>query len=239
MLSFYMNHYIYGHHTVEAAIANKNRVIYELICLRQHAQKYQELLKQHKRQIKISIMDDMRQLRFLDDCVHQGVCMSVKVSVPTEIMDAKRILLLDQIKDIRNIGAIIRSAAAFGINQIVYVKANTADLYDMKNYALLAKAASGACEHVSLIGVTNLARTMDELKKRDFWIIGLDESGKDIEQYVDLDKVALIVGCEGEGLRRLTRDKCDMCCKISTQDSFPCLNASVAAGLAMYVMRVK
>lgn len=234
-----MNHYIYGHHTVEAAIANSKRVIYELICLRQHVQKYQELCKQYNRKIQINVIDDMRQLRFLDDCVHQGVCLSIKLTVSTEILDASRILLLDQIKDIRNIGAIIRSAAAFGINQIVYVKSNTADLYDVKNYALLAKSASGACEQVALVGVTNLARTMDELKKRGFWLMGLDESGKDIETYADLDKVALIVGCEGDGLRRLTREKCDVCCKISTQDTFPCLNASVAAGLAMYVMRVK
>ncbi len=233
-----MNHYIYGHHTVEAAIANKDRTIYELICLKQHEKKYQELLKQYNRQIKPKVINDMRELRFLEGCVHQGVCMSVKVTVPHEIQDAKRILMLDQIKDIRNIGAIIRSAAAFGVHQIVYVKSHTADIYDAQNYALLAKAASGACEHVTLIGVTNLARTIDELKKRDFWIMGLDETGKDIESCTDLDKVALIVGCEGDGLRRLTRDKCDVYCKIPTYASFPCLNASVAASVAMYVMRV-
>ena len=242
MIHFYM-HYIYGNHTVEAAINNKNRVIYELVCLPQHEQHYRSLLYSTNRSktCKLRIVKSFHQLGIagLQDTVHQGVCAFIKLIPISEISTdhINRILILDQIKDIRNIGAIIRSAAAMNVTQIIYTKSHTLDIYDPKHYSLLAKSASGACEHVNLIGVTNLSRCIEDLKKRDFWIIGLDESGQDIESFVDMPKIAMIVGCEGDGLRRLTLEKCDLCCKINTNPTFPCLNASVAASLAMYVLR--
>lgn len=236
-------YYIYGHHSVEAALKNVNRVVGEVVCLPQHEKRYSELVKSvgKGKSCKVSVVQSFHQLGIsgLSEVVHQGVCAFVRVVQPSEIADAERVLVLDQIKDVRNIGAIVRSAAAMRVSQIIYAKSQTMDIYEPKNYALLAKAASGACEHVSLIGVTNLARCIDELKKRGFWVIGLDENGKDIEGFADMDKIAMVIGCEGDGLRRLTLEKCDLCCKINTNEVFPCLNASVAASLAMYVLRKK
>ncbi len=227
-------YYIYGHHSVEEAIKNKNREIISLICLPQYEQKYTQLLKDNNRRIRIEIS---KNLMFLGDCVNQGVCIEVSVKQVTEILDARRVLMLDQIRDVRNLGAIMRSAAAMNIKQIIYTKSQTMDIYDVKNYAILAKAASGACEHVELVCVTNLSRCIEDLKKRGFWIMGLDETGKDIEECKNIDKLIIIIGAEGDGLRRLTLEKCDFCCKINTNPNFPCLNASVAASLAMYVLK--
>ena len=227
-------HYIYGHHSVEEAIKNPRRKIQGLYCFRQHVDKYKRMLKENnKRDVAMSIVDRIDHLK---GAIHQGVYIDIVLDRKKEInSQTKKILILDQLQDIRNIGAIIRSAAAFDFTQVVYIKSASVDLYDKANYSFLAKAASGACEYVDLIEVPNLARCIDKLKTEGFWIAGLDERGKDIKTSLSgIEKIALIIGTEGAGLRKLTKDKCDFLCKLGTSTQFPCLNASVAASVAMY-----
>jgi 23S rRNA (guanosine2251-2'-O)-methyltransferase len=147
-----------------------------------------------------------------------------------ELDTKKNILLLDQIVDPRNLGAIIRIAAAFSIEDIIITKQ-----FKPKDISLIAKASSGGLEYVSLIEVTNLSRTIEQVKEIGYWVAGLDSDAIfDIQELKDSKKVAIIMGEEGKGLRRLTREKCDQMYKIKTLGKITSLNVSTAAAIALY-----
>lgn len=174
----------------------------------------------------------------LPGAVHQGVALDA-APLPETSLEAllatapKLLLLLDQVTDPHNVGAILRSAAAFGADAVLLT-----DRHAPGQGGVLAKTASGALEHVPLITVVNLARTMATLRDAGFWCIGLAEEGaQDIAAHDLSGKTALVLGAEGEGLRRLTRERCDALARLPTQGAIGSLNVSNAAAVALYEVK--
>lgn len=171
--------------------------------------------------------------------VHQGIAAQVDALEEPDIEDIvrateghenARVVVLDQVTDPHNVGAVVRSAAAFGAAAVVVPERNSPS-----QNATLAKAASGAIERVPLVRVVNLARALDRLKKAGFWCIGLDAAATKAMHEADLTgKIALVLGAEGEGLRRLTREHCDLMVRIPIMKGMESLNVSNAAAVALY-----
>lgn len=187
---------------------------------------------------KLKPETDIRALEKLlpKDAVHQGAAALVHpLAEPPlhELYDAKLLLLLDQVTDPHNVGAILRSAAAFGASAVI-----ATDDHAAPENGALAKAACGALDIVPYIKITNLAATLEELKKQQFWCIGLEGDTKlTIDKARTYDKKALVLGAEGKGLRRLTAEKCDLLVKIPIQPAMESLNVSNAAAVALYALQ--
>lgn len=146
---------------------------------------------------------------------------------------ASVVLVLDQVTDPHNVGAILRSASALGADAVIMTERNAPT-----ETGVLAKSASGALEHIPQIHVVNIARALDALREEGFWIIGLAEEGEKDLQHANLTgKTALIMGAEGSGLRHLTRQKCDLLARLPTQGPIGSLNVSNAAAIALYETR--
>jgi 23S rRNA (guanosine2251-2'-O)-methyltransferase len=171
--------------------------------------------------------------------VHQGWALEVE-PLPQPDLDAvlRRaaaseravVVLLDQVTDPHNVGAILRSAAAFGALAVIIAEHGAARVT-----GTLGKAASGALELVPLLRVVNLARTIDRLKDAGFWSCGLDEGAPQALASLDFGpRVALVLGSEGGGLRRLVRERCDYLARLPTGPQMPGLNVSNAAAIALY-----
>jgi 23S rRNA (guanosine2251-2'-O)-methyltransferase len=173
------------------------------------------------------------------ESVHQGVAAQVDPLPETEVEDLVArlgdrsdcvLIVLDQVTDPHNVGAILRSAAAFGAVGVVLTERHAAP-----ETGTLAKAASGALEVVPLIRVANLARAMEQLKEAGFWCAGLAAEGQKTLAEARLSgRVALCLGAEGAGLRRLTRAHCDLLVKLPTRGPIDHLNVSNAAAVALY-----
>jgi 23S rRNA (guanosine2251-2'-O)-methyltransferase len=144
--------------------------------------------------------------------------------------DDALVLALDQVTDPHNVGAILRTAAAFGAAGVIVTERHAP-----ADTGVLAKAASGGLEIVPLLRAVNLARTLEQLKEAGFWLYGLDERGDTPIGALDLKgRVCIVLGTEGEGLRRLTAEKCDRLVTIPTQAALAALNVSNAAAVAAY-----
>jgi len=175
------------------------------------------------------------------DAVHQGLALEVDPLEAADLDDVLRavhgaaravIVVLDQVSDPQNVGAVLRAAAAFGACGVI-VAAHGAP----PATGALAKAASGALELVPLVEEVNLSRALDRLKDAGFWCCGLDERAP--EQIAALDpgpRVALVLGAEGSGLRRLVREHCDQLARLPTSAAMPSLNVSTAAAVALYAV---
>lgn len=156
-------------------------------------------------------------------------------SIDDILLEAKNsvfplILILDEIQDPHNVGAILRSAECSGVNGIILTKHHSATIT-----STVTKVSAGATEHIKICQVNNLARTIDELKKKGFWIVG--SSLENAKPYTDIDykiPIALIVGNEEKGIRKLTASKCDFLVKIPMSGKIQSLNVSVAAGIILF-----
>ena len=171
--------------------------------------------------------------------VHQGIAVLVE-SLPEpdldEVLDRladapnAAILLLDQVTDPQNVGAVLRSAAAFGAAAVLTQRHHAPPMS-----GALAKAASGAVEHVALVRVGNLAQAIERLKESRFWCVALDGAAEQDLAAIDLaGRVALALGAEGAGLRRLTLERCDFTARLPTGRPIAQLNVSNAAAVALY-----
>ncbi|HKI55901.1 MAG TPA: 23S rRNA (guanosine(2251)-2'-O)-methyltransferase RlmB [Trueperaceae bacterium] len=178
--------------------------------------------------------------RALKTTSHQGVAAELPEPQTAALEDCfalaasrgERLLLvlLDHLTDPHNVGAIIRSAEALGAHGVVGESRHSAPLS-----AVVVKTAAGATSHLPVVQVANVAQTILELKERNVWVYGADDAGALLPDQVDWDRdAALVIGSEGEGLRRLVRERCDDTVRIPVRGRVGSLNASVAAGILIY-----
>lgn len=177
--------------------------------------------------------------RFVGDALHQGVVARVRPAKPVDEQALYRwlesaaqplILVLDGVQDPRNLGACIRTADAAGAGMVVISRSESADLT-----AVARKAASGAAEWLPVARVGNLARVLNGLKERGIWLLGADEHGDTAYHRAALaGPLGLVLGAEGAGLKRLTRESCDALVRIPMRGGVDSLNVSVASGVLLY-----
>ena len=213
--------YLYGYHTVKAALQNQNRRVQQV-----YITKAQDFPISDAKQVEAKYLD-----KLVGNVNHQGIVAQVS-SLPMGHIESvgSHVLILDQITDPQNLGAIVRSAATFGFYDIV-----VRDYEQLIDSPVMARVASGAVEHIRFVGVTNIARSIESLKEQQFWVYGLDERGaQSLRQCKFSEKVAVVIGSEGYGLRPLTQKQCDALLYIPHHKDFCVLNASHAAGIAMY-----
>tara|TARA_B100001123_G_scaffold192426_1_gene219514 strand:- start:1911 stop:2609 length:699 start_codon:yes stop_codon:yes gene_type:complete len=221
-------YWLYGQHAVQAALDNPARQVQRALATSKAADK----IRWGKQRPELTTTDDIAK-KIGGDPVHQGVALSVTALDDVhldEVMDAPRLAILDQVTDPQNIGAILRSAAAFGIAALILPKDNAPP-----ETGAMAKTACGGLEMVPLVRVTNLAKCMKELKESGHWILGMDGAAKaPISAARDYEKCVLVLGAEGSGMRRLTAENCDILVKIPMQETMESLNVSNAAAIAFY-----
>jgi len=227
--------WLYGLHAVSAALDNTQRTVHRLVATRAGEEK---LASSGQSPVRVEIVDrDTLEALLPPGAVHQGVALyaaplpSVALEdVIERAPDDACIVVLDQVTDPQNVGAIMRSAAAFGATAIVLQ-----DRHAPPVTGALAKAASGAVESLPLVRVTNLSRALDVLKTAGYWCVGLDGEADIILPDVKLDgRVGLIMGAEDSGLRRLTAENCDALARLPTSRTFGTLNVSAASAAALY-----
>jgi len=223
---------LFGVHAVEAALANPNRSVVRLLATENAAHRLAPLLAKRKLKPEDTSARDLDRL-LGPDAVHQGVALEVEPLPPTgldEVSPDGILLVLDQVTDPQNVGAALRSAAAFGAAGLVLTERNSPPLQ-----GVLAKAASGALDVVPVILVKNLAQALAEIGELGFMRVGLAEEATETLEAATLARpLALVLGAEGKGLRQLTKERCDRLCRISTQSAFGSLNVSNAAAIALH-----
>jgi len=188
----------------------------------------------------IHFVDDERLAQLAGGTTHQGVVAVVDAALPHVTLDdvfeslaePALLLVLDGVTDPQNLGACLRNADAFGAHAVVIPKDRAAGVN-----ATVAKAASGAADTIPVITVTNLARTLRELKARGVWILGADAGGENLFEADVTGPIAWVLGAEGSGLRRLTRESCDRLIGIPLSGSVESLNVAVASGICLYAAR--
>jgi 23S rRNA (guanosine2251-2'-O)-methyltransferase len=228
---------LYGLHTVKAALENPQRRIRRLMTTENALRR----LREDGAPISIEpemVRPDALAARLGPEAVHQGVLAEADPLPSPDVEDIPAqgvLLVLDQITDPHNVGAIFRSAAAFAVSAIV-----TTARHSPEATGVLAKSASGALELVPMVTVQNLARGMAALKERGFLLVGLDSSGEtDLAATPLRGPLALVLGAEGKGLRQLTRETCDHVARLDLPGAIKSLNVSNAAALALYVATTK
>jgi 23S rRNA (guanosine2251-2'-O)-methyltransferase len=236
---------IWGLHAARAAFLNPKRRITRL-WLTEAGQKLFDTVQNEARDELLKRPDAKRMER--DDLdritpsnsVHQGIVIEAEPLPDPALHDIiaadpppDLILMLDQVTDPHNVGAILRSAAAFGAGALVLTERNAPAMT-----GVLAKSASGALEVTPMIHVVNLARSLDDLREAGYWCVGLaEEGGKNLGDLDLSGRTVLVLGAEGEGLRHLTRQKCDELARLPTQGPIGSLNVSNAAAVALYEVR--
>jgi 23S rRNA (guanosine2251-2'-O)-methyltransferase len=224
---------LYGWHTVTAALANPQRRLTRLLLTENAARRLAEeniAARPEPELVRPAEID-----RLLGpDAVHQGLYAEAEPlpSPGLDTLDRRGIVLvLDQITDPHNVGAILRSAAAFGVTAII-----TTARHSPEATGVLAKSASGALELVPMITVQNLARSLTELNEHGFMTVGLDSAGGENLAALTLEApLALVLGAEGKGLRQLTRETCRVVARLDMPGAIKSLNVSNAAVLSLYL----
>jgi 23S rRNA (guanosine2251-2'-O)-methyltransferase len=224
---------MYGWHTVSAALRNPVRKVRKLLTTENAARRLAEEGVPNVNRAEIVRPHAIAE-RLLPDAVHQGLYLEVD-PLPTPAIEdleaAGLVLVLDQITDPHNVGAILRSAAAFGVRAVITTQRHSPDAT-----GALAKAASGALEHVAIINVQNLARGLTALKEKGFLTVGLDSEGEtDLAALPLRAPLALVLGAEGKGLRQLTREICDHVARIDLPGVIASLNVSNATAVALFI----
>jgi len=227
---------LYGWHTVKAALENPARHIRRLLATENAARRLTDEGVALPAPPEI-VRPDAIAAQLGPDAVHQGLLAEADPLPSPEIEELSEgiALVLDQITDPHNVGAILRSAAAFAVGAIVLTARHSPEAT-----GVLAKSASGALEHVPLVVVQNLARGLAALKERGFLLIGLDSSGESDLAALPLEApLALVLGAEGKGLRQLTRTTCDHVARLELPGAITSLNVSNAAAIGLYIATTK
>ena len=239
---------LWGRHAVAAALANPERRV-DTIFYAGRAEAPLQVIFQELSAERRALLPEPTELSAPDindkvppDAVHQGlVAIARQLDNPSleDLLDQlgettnTLLVVLDQVTDPHNVGAVLRSAAAFGAAGLI-LQTRHAPPAD----GVLAKSASGALELVPIVEVTNIARALDTLKSKGFWCVGLSGDGTIPISEARLEgNVAMVLGAEGPGLRRLPRERCDLIARLPTESSFATLNISNAAAISFYEMR--
>ena len=222
---------IYGRKPVIDAIDSGVK-IYRAYIIKQNSKIVDEIInKLKKNNIEINFVDK----RFFDkiDMNHQGVCVEAESFSYKDLSDLdkyQRLIILDQIEDPHNLGAIIRSAESFGFDGVIIPERRSASVSP-----IVYKTSAGAINNIDIIMVKNINRAIEEIKEAGFWVYGLaGEASSPIDQTDLAGKVCLVVGNEGKGISRLVRKNCDILINIPMKGFVNSLNASVASAIAMY-----
>jgi 23S rRNA (guanosine2251-2'-O)-methyltransferase len=236
----------YGYHAVESLIRREPRRVAALHVQADRQDKRMQTLCELSRNQGVSVLSCSKsELDALVSGRHQGVVAVLDQAVEAEAgglmseadlsehlskVTVPLILILDGVTDPHNLGACLRSADAAGVTAVVFPKDKSADVNDVAR-----KVASGAAETVPWVRVTNLARTIESLKQAGVWVIGTDGDAEESLYEQDLSgPCAMVLGSEGAGMRRLTRDLCDFVVKLPMAGSVSSLNVSVAAGVCLF-----
>ena len=225
---------LYGWHTVAAALANPQRQIRKLLLTENAARRLADDNIDTRVAPEI-VRPDVIDRRLGPDAVHQGLLAEAEPLVAPDIDALPQqgiVLVLDQITDPHNVGAILRTAAAFAVGAVI-----TTARHSPEATGVLAKSASGALDLVPMVTVANLARALADLKERGFLTVGLDSAGEtDLATARLSDPLALVLGAEGRGLRQLTRESCDIRARLDLPGAIKSLNVSNAAAIALYAV---
>lgn len=233
------NTWIWGTHATTATLVKRTTSIQKIMLTEQSRQKFQQILANynlssnpHIKNAHIEVVPGAKMEQMFGRN-HQGIALFVRqikfwsLNEWIDTQDQKStIIACDLIEDPHNLGAIIRTAAAFKINGILVTKDKQAPFE-----GTLAKSAAGGLEHIPIVQVVNLANAIKHLQKHFYMAFGLDERGS--TDWHICDRNIIVLGQEGKGLRELTRKSCDELISIETNKEFPTLNVSVAAGIAM------
>lgn len=229
--------WLFGLHAVAAALDNPLRKVQRLVTTSEGLAALTAMVGELPPSQTMERADLTRLLP--SGAVHQGVAMLTSALPVPGLDDCLEslagqdnvlLLVLDQVTDPHNVGAIIRSAAAFGAKAVL-----TQDRHSPEETGTLAKSASGALERLPLIRVVNIVHALDALKREGFWIAGLaGEAERSLAEANLSGRIALVLGAEGPGLRRLTREHCDLLVRLPITDAVESLNVSNAAAVALY-----
>ena len=225
---------IYGFHAVIEALKNPRRKAM-VLHITENA-----LNRLHEAMPKLPVAPRLARAEEIDrmtgsGAVHQGLALEVDGLPAGDLADLSgegTVIVLDQVTDPHNVGAILRSAAAFAAEAVIITERHAPDAI-----GVLAKTASGGLEHVPLIEVGNLAQALVKLGDLGYWRVGLDSEGpEDLEKSLATGPIALVLGAEGRGLRRLTRERCDTLARLDMPGAIKSLNVSNAAAVALAVV---
>ena len=232
---------IYGRHAVCAALENPERKIVRVMCLKENFNELKNKISENK----LVIVEKKELEKMLPrEAVHQGM-VAISEMLPSvsleEVCEEARfksachVLILDQVTDPQNVGAIIRSCAAFDTLALIVQDKNS----PQESGALL-KAAAGNFELVKVCRVTNLSRAIEKLKKEGFWAVGMDGYAQgDVASLPKDSKLAVIMGSEGSGMRRLVEESCDLTVRLPMNPKVESLNVSTAAAIVLYEINRK
>ena len=227
---------IFGIHAISEALNNERRFITSFKCTQNALPRLEAALA-----ARPEVSPEIVHRKDLDritgpDAVHQGAVMTARPLRQPNLDKIDRtgtVVLLDQVTDPHNVGAIMRSCAAFAVTALVATARHSPE-----GSAVVVKSASGAAEHVPFVKVTNLARAMEELREYGFTIVGLDSEAEDTVESLEVRQpLAIVLGAEGKGLRKLTRETCDHLARLDLPGHIQSLNVSNAAALTLYALR--
>jgi 23S rRNA (guanosine2251-2'-O)-methyltransferase len=231
---------LFGVHAVREALANPCRKIHSVYATEQSAKTYADVFSRLPGHLPPRIVTREQLDRSLPPgTVHQGVAIACdplpEIGVDDFIIAANMrprtvLVMLDQVTDPHNVGAILRSCSAFGANGMILQRMHAPELT-----GVLAKTACGAVEHVPVAYETNLTRTLETLQEAGFMAVGLDERGdKGLFALRDAPKLVIVLGAEGDGIRRLVKERCDRLASLPTSGPIASLNVSNAAAVALF-----
>ncbi len=228
---------IYGFHSVAAALRAPRRKLIRLYATAAAAERLSGDIAARGVETRILENEEIA-LRAPREAVHQGLLLEARPLEPIDLSELPAnglVLVLDQITDPHNVGAILRTAAAFAVDALV-----TTERHSPEFTGALAKSASGGLEHLPICSVTNLARAMSELGDLGYWRVGLDSEASEALGALSLSRpVALVLGAEDKGLRRLTREHCDVMARLDLPGAIKSLNVSNACAIALALVNGK